>query len=281
MTKRILLLGSTGLLGSAIAEKFQTIDDFQLVMPKRDQLDLANFSLLADYIAEVKPELIINAAGYNAVDQAEDDEVECFKLNAELPKVLAINAYQNGAKLVQFSSDYVFDGSNVDGYLESHPRTGQLNKYGVSKALGEANVENFTDNFWLIRISWLFGGRTRPNFVRSMLNLAATNSEIPVVNDQIGKPTYAPDVAKALEQLINEEYKTGIYHLPNENSVSWHDFAQTIFALKNLNIKVKPILSSELARKATRPQHSTLLNVKFPVLRPYEDALFEYLNFLS
>lgn len=281
MTRRILLLGSTGLLGSAITEKFQTIDDFELVAPKRDQLDLVDFSSLADFITEVKPDIIVNAAGYNAVDQAEDDEVECFKLNAELPKVLAIHAYQNGAKLVQFSSDYVFDGSNAEGYLESHPRTGQLNKYGVSKALGEANVENFTDNYWLIRISWLFGTRTRPNFVRAMLNLATTNSIIPVVNDQIGKPTYAPDVANALTQLIAQEYNTGIYHLPNENSVSWYDFAREIFALKKLDIELKPILSSELARKATRPQYSSLLNAKFPVLRSYQDALFEYLNFLS
>lgn len=281
MTKRILLLGSTGLLGSTIAERFQSQDQFELIAPNRTQLDLTDFSVLAKVIADTMPELIINAAGYNAVDQAEDDEVECFKLNAELPKVLAINAYQNGAKLIQFSSDYVFDGSNADGYLESHPRTGQLNKYGVSKALGEANVENFTDNYWLIRISWLFGSRTRPNFVKAMLNLASTNAVIPVVNDQIGKPTYAPDVAGALEQLISENYHSGIYHLPNEDSVSWYDFARMIFRLKNLDIEVKPISSSELARKAIRPKHSTLLNAKFPVLRSYEEALFEYLNFLS
>lgn len=267
------------MLGTDLCKAFSSTD---LIALDREDLDVTDNNEVLEKINSVKPELIINATGYTNVDGAETDKAAAFLLNGEAVKNLVEAAQSIGAKIIHFSTEYVFDGANQVGYSEE-AQINPINIYGESKAVGEKYVLEYVRGF-LIRTSWLYGrspqrGKPRGiNFVDTMIKLAQEKSELKVVSDQFGKPTFTVDLARAVFNLIDEDYKPGIYHLVNEGVCSWFDFAKKILEIKKSSTPIHPISSAEYATSANRPKYSVLINTKYPLLRPWSEALQEYLS---
>jgi dTDP-4-dehydrorhamnose reductase len=269
---KILLIGSEGMLGKELEEILG--NNFELVSLGRSDLDIADAKAIEKVFAENDFDICVNAAAYTAVDKAEENITTADIVNGEAVGNLAKNCEKSAVKLIHFSTDYVFDGKNPKGYAEN-AATKPINAYGKSKLFGEELIQKSNCKFAIIRVSWLFGDGG--NFVKTMLHLSENNPEIKVVSDQIGKPTYTRDLAEATLDLI-ENSEEGIFHLTNEGSVSWSDFAKKIFEMKEIEVKVIPIPSSEFPTLAARPKNSILLNTKLPKLRSWEEALREYLR---
>ncbi len=282
---KVLILGAGGMLGTDLSSVFSRFDN--LYLSDKEDLDITNRVELEKKVLDLKPDLIINATGYTDVDGAEDQKELANQINSEVVKYLAENCKKNNTKLVHFSTEYVFDGTNKAGYQEDS-LANPINTYGRSKLLGENYLKPFAIGHspwvYLIRTSWLFGhalqrGKPRGlNFIETMIKLAAEREEIKVVDDQFGKPTYTKDLAKAVYTLITESYQPGIYHLVNEGVCSWYDLAKEAFKIKNIRTPLVPVPSSEYQTKARRPQHAVLVNTKFPFLRSWPEALRDYLT---
>lgn len=271
---KILLLGKTGLLGSVLFRVFS--DKNELFSPSRKQCDVTNINSIRSAIEESRPNIIINATGYTNVDKAEEEYLEAEFVNSFGIENLVKTLQEKEIPLVHFSTDYVFDGAKKEGYAEQDAPN-PLSAYGRSKAKGEARIINNLTKYYLIRTSWLFGENGK-NFADAMLKLAKTNDEISVVDDQIGCPTYSLDLARAVKELVENKSPFGIYHLVNDGRCSWFEFAQEIFFQLGLAVKVLPITSEQLKRPAKRPKYSVLLNTKCAKLRPWQQALADYLK---
>ncbi|MCD4705362.1 dTDP-4-dehydrorhamnose reductase [bacterium] len=277
---KILITGAQGMLGKDMAETFS---DYQAILYDKDELDLTNFSKVKKELNKLKPNLIINCAAYTDVDQAKEQKDLANLINAEVVGNLAEICHDLDIILVQISTEYVFDGQNPIDYNEDS-KTSAINVYGQSKALGEKLLIEKCNKYYLIRTSWLYGhnlqkGKTRGmNFIDTMLKLANEKDELNIVNNQFSKPTYTKDLAPAIKRLIVEKYDFGIYHLINENIISPYEFAQEIFKIKNINIKVNPISYTEYPTKIARPINAGLANTKFPKLRSWKEALRDYLK---
>jgi len=273
---KILVLGKNGMLGSCFM-KLLADKNFDLHGFARDDFDFTDFDKLTEVLEDLLPDFIVNAAAYTAVDDCETNKELALKVNAELAKVLAKFSSKNNVKLVHFSTDYVFDGKNKNGYSEN-AETQAINVYGETKALGEKAIQNNMDEFYIVRTSWLFGENGK-NFVDTMLNLAKDHKELNIVGDQIASPTYTYDLAKTvIDELIIKEPAFGVYHITNSDSCSWFDFAKKIFEISNLDIKLNKVSSEEFKRPAPRPKNSILLNSKLKKIQTWEDALAKYLD---
>lgn len=271
---KILILGYKGMLGHELAEVFK--DKHELVLWDREQVDISDKEDIEAKIEDLKPDVVINAAAYTAVDGAESNEELAYKINGSAVGFIA-NACKNiNALFVHFSTDYVFDGENKFGYKEDYPMGKSLNVYGESKALGEKMILDIEPRYYLVRTSWLFG-RNGKNFIETMIRLAGENKEMRVVNDQFGSPTYAKDLAKKVRELIESQKPYGIYHVTNSGSCSWYKFALKIFELADLKPNIKPVKSEEFPTPAKRPTYSILINTKLSLLRPWKEALMDYL----
>lgn len=269
---RIFLLGKSGLLGSAIFSVLRNIH--ALAAPTSAECDVTNPEALRKACITSHPEIIINATGYTAVDQAASDREACFRLNVDSVRYLAEFAKSFNIPLLHFSTDYVFDGKKSDGYLESdapHP----LSVYGESKAESEKIVTSLK-KYYLIRTSWLYGPNGK-NFVDTILEKVERGETLRVVNDQRGCPTLTLDLAQAFPALFSGK-SYGIYHIVNDGEATWFEVAQEIFKILGVPQKIIPITSKELSRPALRPQNSVLLNTKLPHLRHWKTALADYLQ---
>jgi len=281
---RVLILGKNGMLGHDLLKVFSKDD---VIAMSSSELDITEQDRVFEEFMTIQPDVIINAAGYTKVDLAEKEEDKANEVNGYAVGILAKASREIGATLVHFSTDYVFDGRKATGYREEDP-TNAINNYGRSKELGEKllveEMELQQDmyepegRYFLIRTSWLFGKHGK-NFVETMLKLGQEQKELKVVNDQYGKPTYTLDLARQVKFLLDtKEYPSGIYHITNEEETTWHDFAKAILGLYNPKVRVVPCSSKEYVRPAQRPQFSSLVNTKLPPLRPWKEALAEYLN---
>jgi dTDP-4-dehydrorhamnose reductase len=281
--KRILLIGRNGQIGQELQQLFvhQTISSkIQLTALGRQELDLLDSEKIQNAIAQVEPDLVINAAAYTAVDKAETEPEMAMAINGIAPGVMAKAVKEIGSTLIHISSDYVFDGDRSTPYLESDP-TNPLGIYGQSKFLGEERVRNNCARHIILRTAWVYGNRGHGNFVKTMLKLGRERDEIRVVSDQIGSPTWAKDIAATIIQLLtaitlSDEKNTttfnvpemGIYHYTNSGVASWYDFAVAIFEEArslNLPLKIKqivPIATSEYPTLAKRPAYSVLAGGK-------------------
>lgn len=269
---KILIAGHKGMLGSALAEVFKSDE---LVLWDLPEVDVAKEEVIDRIVAE-NPELILNATGFTAVDEAEKKKKDAKKGNITTVEMLAEGCEKINSPLVHFSTDYVFDGETKDGYKESDPPK-PISFYGKTKAEAEKILRKKTDEIFLIRTSGLYGPNGK-NFVDTILEKAKAGGLLTVVNDQICKPTYSLDLAKAVRELVEMQPEYGIYHLVNEGAVSWFDFAKKIVELSKLNVEVKPISSKEYKAAAKRPANSSLLNTKMKALRPWSEALADYLG---
>lgn len=281
---KTLILGSQGGLGTQLTKIFSSEE---LLTWDKAEADFLNTPDLLVKLDIAKPEVIINAVAYNAVDKCETDEVEldtALKLNYNLPKELARWCNDNSAVLIHYSTDYVFSGTEDKQEFTETDTPNPANKYGETKAMGEGAILEYPDlKYYIIRLSKLFGPKgdspyTKASFFDIMLNLAKTNSELKVVSEELSCFTYSKDLARATYDLLKQEYKPGIYHLVNSDSCTWYDGVLTLKELANLQVEVKPIKGSDLVRPALRPKFSVLKNTKFPALRSYREALKDYLN---
>ena len=276
---KIIITGAQGQLGQELVKQLDKKYEYDVIKTDRDTLDITNIENVNTFILEQNPDVVINCAAHTAVDLCETDIKNAYKINAIGPRNLAIVCEKIGAKLVQVSTDYVFDGNGTRPYREDDI-TCPNSVYGTSKLMGENFVREFCSKYFIVRTAWLYGEGN--NFVRTMLKLSETNSELNVVNDQIGSPTSTVDLAKAIIDLIHTEHY-GIYHGTCEGQCSWYDFAKKIFEIKNIDIKVNPVTSDEFKRPAPRPKYSVLDNFMLKLVglnsfRKWEDSLEEYLK---
>lgn len=275
---RILLIGKDGQLGHDLAPVLATLGE--VIPVGRDTVDLAELdTLLKQIVRELRPDAIVNAAAYTAVDRAENEPTLANAINGFAPKAIAEAAQELGAGLIHISTDYVFDGRKNAPYLESDV-TNPLGAYGRSKLLGEQVVQQFCDRHIILRTSWVYGIGGKGNFVKTMLRLGAEREELRVVVDQVGSPTWTGDLAQAITNFVlyldsSTPYHTptsGIYHYTNSGAVSWYDFAVAIFeeaAPLGFPLKVQrvfPITSDEYPTPASRPAYSVLSGKKTSAL---------------
>ena len=248
-----------------------------------EDFDITNVQATHDYIAAYRPDGVIHCSAWTAVDRAEDELEKVRAVNAEGPRNIASACEEIGAKLVYISTDYVFPGTG-DRFYEPDDPTGPLGAYGVTKLEGERAVQALLERYFIVRVSWVFG-KNGNNFVRTMLRLAETKSELNVVCDQIGSPTYTADLAPLLcDMVVTDKY--GIYHATNEGICSWAEFAEEIFRLAGKRVKVNPVPTSEYPTRAVRPLNSRMSKAKleemgFSRLPDWHDALARYLRELE
>ena len=280
---KILITGANGLLGHELAS---VLKDHSLILLSHSQLDISNSDSVNKEIDSHSPDIIINSAAYTQVDLCESNYDLAFASNATGPKNLAIKCKQLNIPLIHISTDYVFEGNQEkNSPLEETDKLGPKTVYGKTKLEGEKLVMENCDKYFILRTAWLYG--EGKNFVKTMIGLSKKNKELKVVNDQVGCPTYAKDLAKGIKEIIDKKSeKYGIYHVTNKGEVSWYEFAKKIFEIKKIEIKVNPCTSEEFPRPAPRPHYSVLNNQKwinagFTPLRNYEEALKEYLETLK
>ncbi|MEF9992433.1 MAG: dTDP-4-dehydrorhamnose reductase [Romboutsia sp.] len=276
---KIFITGACGQLGLELRKQLAKYKEHEIIATDKDELDIVDIESVNKFMLSYYPDVIINCAAYTKVDLCETDIDNAYKINAIGAKNLAIAGEIVGAKIVQISTDYVFDGNSKDRYVEDDI-TSPKSIYGKSKLMGEDFVRHFSSKYFIIRTAWLYGEGN--NFVNTMLKLSENNSEINVVNDQYGSPTSTVDLAKVIIDLINTNYY-GLYHGTCEGECSWYDFAKKIFEIKNIDIKVNPITTEEFTREAKRPSYSVLDNFMLRLIglnsfRNWEDALKEYLE---
>ena len=257
----ILITGCNGQLGSERQQLQPLYPDLTFYNTDVDQLDITDPKAIEQCLQANDINGIINCAAYTAVDKAEGNEVICRQLNAEAPGFLASAISQRGGWIIHISTDYVFDGTSHLPYTEDMP-TCPTSAYGRTKLEGEKNVLHYCRQAVIIRTAWLYSSFGN-NFVKTMLRLGAERPDLGVVFDQIGTPTYAADLAKAIMSIISKGIKPGIYHYSNEGVTSWYDFALAIHRLAGItNCRVRPLHTSEYPTPACRPHYSVLDKTK-------------------
>jgi dTDP-4-dehydrorhamnose reductase len=260
--KKIVIFGANGMLGHAL----------QLVFPKarffgHRVVDISNENAVMRLVKQEGPSVLINAAAYTDVDGCEDNRDLAFAVNGEGPGYIAAACSEIGAILVHYSTDYIFDGTKQE-YREDEPPN-PINIYGDSKLLGEISIKKNMEDFRIIRTSWLFGSHGK-NFVDTILSLSRQMPEVRVVNDQVGKPTYTVDLARATPDIISRA--PGIYHITNDGTCSWYEFASAFIP------NAVPCSTAEFPRKAKRPAYSVLANTKTSPFRHWREAVEEYIQ---
>ena len=285
---RILVTGVKGQLGydcvrELIERGYKNVKGIDI-----DDLDLTKEDDVKKYINEYKPDVVMHNAAWTAVDKAELMPDKVYEINALAPKYIAEACKSVGAKMVYISTDYVFDGLGDMPFNVTDPKKG-LSVYGKTKAQGEDFVTSTIENYFIVRISWVFG-KNGNNFVKTMLKLANMGkTELNVVLDQIGSVTYTYDLSKLLCDMIETD-KYGIYHATNEGYISWAEFAREIFKQKGLNVKVNDVTTDEylklVPQQAKRPLNSrmskdSLDKAGFKRLPDWKDALNRYLKELE
>jgi dTDP-4-dehydrorhamnose reductase len=250
----ILITGSNGQLGTELCK---LLDEKQITYTATDatEMDITNKEVVAATFQKVKPTVVFHCAAYTAVDKAEDEGKELDeRINVLGTKNIAEAAETLGATLVHISTDYVFDGTN-EGEYTADAETNPKNEYGRTKLEAEKLVQSIMTNYYIIRTSWVFGEYGN-NFVYTMRRLAETHPNLTVVSDQIGRPTWTRTLAEFMLHVVETKPEMGIYHLSNDNSCSWYEFATEI--LKDFDVEVKPVTSEEYPQKAYRPKHSVM-----------------------
>jgi dTDP-4-dehydrorhamnose reductase len=288
---KLLITGAKGQLGRqirSIIENSQSelgkLDEiyFNAVIEYADssKLNITNLNEVINFITRFKPDAIINCAAYTNVDKCESDLDNAFKVNALGARNLAIAAEKIGAKLLHVSTDYVFNGEgNVPFKEYDNPQP--VSVYGKTKLMGEQYVRELCSKYYIVRTSWLYG-KFGDNFVYTIMNMAKEKVELNVVNDQIGNPTNAEDLAhNILKVILTEEY--GIYHCTGKGECSWYDFACSIVEYAGIKCKVNPMDSKSLNRKAKRPEYSSLdcmmlrLGIGYE-MREWHEALKKFID---
>lgn len=278
---KVLVTGVKGQLGCDVCKEL-TQRNIENLGVGREDFDITDKESTHRFIKKYCPDVVVHCSAWTAVDAAEDVPEKVTAVNVEGTRNIAQVCKEIGAKLVYISTDYVFPGKG-EAFFEINDPTGPTSVYGQTKLGGELAVKELLDKYFIVRISWVFG-KNGNNFVRTMLRLAETRAELSVVCDQIGSPTYTADLAPLLCDMIKTE-KYGTYHATNEGHCSWAEFAEEIFRLAGVEVKVNHILTKDYPVKAKRPLNSRLNkrcleNAGFCRLPIWQDALARYIETL-
>jgi dTDP-4-dehydrorhamnose reductase len=279
---RLAIMGAGGQLGRELT---RSLSDHDVVSLTRCDCDICDGPSVRRRLEEIRPTVVVNAAAFTRVDECEDNMATAFAVNAYAVRTLASVCDALGAVLVHVSTDYIFRGDRRRPYTEDD-LPGPLNVYGISKVAGEYFVQSTCPRHFIVRTSGLYG-RPGPsaggdNFVETMLALARAGKKIRVVTDQIVSPTYTKDLARLIGCLLQTD-AYGVYHVTNSGECSWHQFAERIFALSRMSPDLVTTTAVEFGAKARRPQYSVLahrrlLDLGFPELRDWDEALAAYLQ---
>lgn len=285
MKTKILVTGANGQLAQCINDIRDSYPDIDFVFTDVGKLDITKPKQLDLLLERNTFHWCINCAAYTAVDQAEINSEIAKKVNTLGAKNLAIACKENNVKLIHISTDFVFDGNSTKPYDEE-AKPNPISVYGSSKLKGEQEIQAILKEHFIIRTSWLYSEYGH-NFLKTMVQLGREKTEINVVNDQIGTPTYAKDLAKVILAFVKENSKNyGIYHYSNSGATSWYDFAVAIFKYCKVNVNVKPVSTKDYPTLAKRPTYSILdvtkikqtLNIQIP---NWEDSLKEAISNLK
>ena len=256
--KRVLLTGKNGQVGWELQRTLAPLGD--VFAFDRTEFDLADLDRLVAVIRDLKPDIIVNAAAYTAVDQAESDATTAMAINATAPGIIAEEAKRLGALLVHYSTDYVFDGRKGGAYTEDDAPN-PLNAYGRSKLAGEQAIAAAGGRHLILRTSWVYGNRGR-NFLRTMLRLAEERDELRIVDDQLGAPTWSRMIAEATAlALARPDPPQGLFHLASRGETTWFGFAEKIFAIAGTGLRrprLTPCTTADYPLPAQRPENSRL-----------------------
>jgi dTDP-4-dehydrorhamnose reductase len=286
-TKRplVLVTGANGQLGKELRQLETKWPEFEFLFLSREDLPIHHFELVRNFFKATHPTFLINCAAYTAVDKAEREEELAFQTNAEAVGVLAAICKEQDCKFVHVSTDYVFDGLANRPYREDD-LTNPQGVYGASKLAGEKEAVLLNPDSVIIRTSWVYSSFGK-NFVKTILRLLQEKPSVSVVDDQIGSPTYAADLAVAILEIISlKSWKPGVYHFSNEGEISWCAFAKAIAALTHSNTPVQAITTAEFPTPAKRPAWSVLDKSKIKAvygikIRPWKESLADCLELLS
>lgn len=276
---KVLVTGVSGQLGYDVGLELAR-RGIECMGTSSKELDITDPAAVNRLMEEYRPDTVVHCAAYTKVDLAEDEPERCWAVNVDGTRNLAAACRKIGAKMVYISTDYVFPGTGERFYETTDP-VGPVNTYGRSKLAGELAVQSLLEQYFIVRISWVFG-KNGNNFVKTMLRLAETRTELNVVCDQIGSPTYTADLAPLLCDMVQTE-RYGVYHVTNEGVCSWAEFAETIFKLAGKQVTVHPIPTSEYPTKAVRPSNSrmskkSLSGNGFETLPEWKVGLAQYLK---
>jgi dTDP-4-dehydrorhamnose reductase len=279
MNMKVLVTGVNGQLGYEVTRQ---LEKRQIACRGVDiaDFDLTDAAAVAAYLDEYRPSAVVHCAAYTAVDRSEDDREACFAVNVGGTEHVARACKSIHARMMYISTDYVFGGEGDLPFEVDSPKapTGQ---YGLTKSLGEDILQTILTDFYIVRTAWVFG-KNGHNFVKAMLRLGREKTEINVVDDQVGSPTYAYDLASLLcDMIMTDRY--GLYHATNEGFCSWYEFACAIMLMTGLPAKVNPVTSDQYPAKAVRPKNSRLSKASldaagFMRLPTWQDALHRYLT---
>lgn len=276
---RVLVTGVSGQLGYDVARVLaQRGIEYRGTSSK--DLDITDRAAVEHLMQSYRPDAVIHCAAYTKVDLAEDEPERCWAVNADGTRNLAAACREIGAKMLYISTDYVFPGTG-EQFRRTDDPVSPVNTYGRSKLAGELAVQSLLETYFIVRISWVFG-KNGNNFVKTMLRLAETRTELTVVCDQIGSPTYTADLAPLLCDMVQTE-RYGIYHATNGGTCAWSEFAETIFELADKQVTVYPIPTSAYPTRAVRPLNSRmskecLHSNGFQELPEWKNALARYLK---
>ncbi len=277
-----LITGANGQLGTELC---YLLDDMELKYEATtlDNLDITDQQQVFETLSRVQPSHIIHCAAYTAVDKAEDEGRDLnYKVNVDGTRYLAAAAKELGIPLVYISTDYVFDGNLTDGEYLVDSDTNPMNEYGKAKLQGEEVVRDLLSDYYIIRTSWVFG-KYGHNFVYTMRRLAKERTQLTIVNDQYGRPTWTRTLAEFVVFLLQNQSPYGIYHLSNDDACTWYEFAREI--LKDTDVEVLPVTSAEFPQKAYRPKHSVMSLEKAKrlgfTIPTWRDALQQFLSSLN
>lgn len=282
---KIVVTGANGQLGSELKDLLGNYSEKECFFLDRIQLPLDQTGAIQDMLAIYQPDLIIHAGAYTAVDKAESEQELADQVNHLATAEIAQYCQKYGAKLIAISTDYVFDG-NSDKPLKEDASVDPINVYGLSKLHGEQAIQKWLPEGVIIRTSWVYSVYGN-NFVKTMVRLMIERDEISVINDQIGSPTYAKDLARAIVHIADAaHWHGGIYHYSNEGEISWYDFAVKIREITGLDCNINAIPTSAYPTPAKRPRYSLLdkskINIQYGVEVPnWEESLQQMLSNLN
>ncbi len=263
---KILVTGANGQLGKELQDLALAYPHFEFVFLSKEDMPIHHFELVRNFFEGLKPAYCINCAAYTAVDKAESEKDLAFQINGEAVGILAAVCKAHHIRFVHISTDYVFNGEATYPYTETFP-TDPINVYGASKLEGEKQAMQLNPDSIIIRTSWVYSSHGR-NFVKTMMRLMNDKDQVSVINDQLGSPTYAADLAEIILKIIADSrsptggWMPGIYNFSNEGVITWYEFAMAIKEIIDSVCEVKPITTSEYPTPAKRPAYSVLDKTK-------------------
>ncbi|MCF8565018.1 dTDP-4-dehydrorhamnose reductase [Alicyclobacillus tolerans] len=274
---KVLVTGANGQLGHDLVKILSP--EHEVIGFGRDQMDVCDLASVKHTMESVVPDVVVHAAAYTAVDRAETEIDEAFRVNAVGSRNVAVAAEEVKARVCYISTDYVFDGT-LDGPYREYDQVGPTSVYGQSKLAGEVLTQTLCSRYFIVRTSWVFGAHGG-NFVKTMLKLGQGRSSLQVVDDQTGCPTYTVDLARFIGDLISTE-KYGVYHASNSEACTWFEFAKAIFEEAGQSVLVDPCTTQEFPRPAPRPRNSVLDHLAmrtngFVKMPAWRDALQRFL----